>query len=93
MLPLNCAVLGERCAATGMETISVSGLLLGIVPARWKQVMEWRDRAEGLRRAAEDFGLPSAHDGLIEAAEGYERMADELERKLKTLGIQQPPSP
>jgi len=29
----------------------------------------------------------------MEAAEGYERMADELERKLKSLGIQQPPSP
>jgi hypothetical protein len=60
---------------------------------RWNQVKEWRNRAEVLRRTAEDFGLPSARDGLIEAAESYERMADELERKLKTLGIPQPPSP
>jgi hypothetical protein len=52
---------------------------------RWNQVREWRNRAEVLRRTAEDFGLPSARDGLIEAAESYERMADEMERKLKTL--------
>jgi hypothetical protein len=64
-----------------------------MVPARWNQVREWRDRAEELRRAAEDFGLPLARDGLMEAAENYERMADELERKLTALGIQQPPSP
>jgi hypothetical protein len=63
------------------------------MPARWEQVKEWRNRAEGLRRVAEDFGLPSTRDGLMEAAESYERMADELERKLKTLGVQQPPFP
>jgi hypothetical protein len=63
------------------------------MPARWNQVKEWRDRAEELRRAADDFGLPSARDGLIGAAENYERMANELERKLTALGIKQPPSP
>jgi hypothetical protein len=64
-----------------------------MVPARWNQVREWRDRAEELRQAAEDFELPSARDGLLGAAEGYDRMADELEQKLKSLGIQQPPAP
>jgi hypothetical protein len=64
-----------------------------MVPARWNQVREWRDRAEELRRAAEDFGLPLARDGLMEAAESYERMADALEQKLKSLGIERPPSP
>jgi len=35
--------------------------------ARWNQVKEWRNRVGELRRAADDFGLPSARDGLVES--------------------------
>jgi hypothetical protein len=52
------------------------------MPAGWLQVREWRYRADRLRQAAEEMDIPSARDGLIRAAESYERMASELEQQL-----------
>jgi hypothetical protein len=57
------------------------------MPQRWQDVKAWRDRAEKLRRTADNFTLPSATNGLLDAARKYERMADDLERKLKLEGV------
>ena len=57
------------------------------MPARWLQVREWRDRAEQLRQAAKQVAAPSARDGLLNAAEGYDRMATDLERSLSEQGV------
>lgn len=60
------------------------------MPERWQQINDWRDRAAEISRMAQDTLVPSAKDELQLAARGYERMADELERKLKGSGIQIP---
>jgi hypothetical protein len=57
------------------------------MPQRWDNVKSWRERAKGLRRLAESFTLPSAQDALVKSAQGYEGMADELERRLKREGV------
>lgn len=59
------------------------------MPARWLQVRECRDRAEQLRQAAaEQVVAPSARNGLLKAADGYDRMAADLERKLRDEGVE-----
>lgn len=60
------------------------------MPRRWHEVKSWRERAEELRRIAEGFALPSAKDALLQSAQSYDRMADDLERKLKHEGVAQP---
>jgi hypothetical protein len=57
------------------------------MPKRWEEVKAWRERAKGLRRLAESVELPSAKDGLLQTARNYDRMADDLERKLKLEGV------
>jgi len=57
------------------------------MPEGWEEVRYWRRRAEELRGAAENLMTPSARDALINIAEKYERMAAELERRLKDQGI------
>ena len=49
------------------------------MPARWLQIRELRDRADGLRQSAESMSIPSARDGMIRAAERYDRLAAEME--------------
>lgn len=53
-----------------------------------EQVEEWRRRAEELRAAAASFTDADARAGLLRAAESYEKMAEELRRRLD--GIDQP---
>jgi hypothetical protein len=60
------------------------------MPERWQQVKRWRDHAAELYHMAQDTLVPSAKDELQLAARGYERMADELERKLNKFGVQIP---
>jgi hypothetical protein len=62
------------------------------MPQRWEKIKTWRERAEELRRIAESFLVPSGQDALRRSAQGYDRMADDLERKLKQEGIA-PPRP
>jgi hypothetical protein len=43
----------------------------------------WRMRAEDIRATAEGFASPSAKETMLEVAQTYERMADDLESRLK----------
>jgi hypothetical protein len=49
----------------------------------WEQVAVWRNRAADLRRLAERFAVPSAQDTLRQTAAYYERLASELEERLR----------
>ncbi len=53
------------------------------VPERWRQVEGWRRRAEEIRTAAESFAVPSAKETMLRVARNYERLADDLERRLR----------
>ncbi len=53
------------------------------MPERWKQIEQWRRRAEELRTVAENFAVPSAKDTMLNTARSYERLADDLERRLR----------
>jgi len=61
------------------------------VPEPWQRVKDWRQRAEELRRVADNLVSP-AKENILHSAEDYERMADELERNLKEQGISAPSS-
>ena len=61
------------------------------MPERWEQVRHWRERAVELQQAADGMTVAAARDGLEQAARGYERMADDLERVLKEHGIRPDP--
>jgi hypothetical protein len=43
----------------------------------------WRLRAEEIRATAESFASSSAKDTMRDVAQAYERMADDLESRLK----------
>ena len=59
------------------------------MPEKWEQVKAWRRRAEELRTVADNFAVPSAKEAMLNTAQSYERMANDLERRLK----QQPETP
>ena len=52
------------------------------MPQQWRQVEQWRERAEEIRAAADSFTVPSARQRMLMLAESYERLADEVERRL-----------
>jgi hypothetical protein len=49
-------------------------------------VKRMRDRAAGLRAAAEDVVTAAAKDALLESAANLEKMADEKEAWLQEIG-------
>jgi hypothetical protein len=57
------------------------------MPKRWEEVKAWRERAKGLQRLAESVELSSAKEGLLQTARNYDRMADDLERRLRHDGV------
>ena len=48
-------------------------------------IIRWRVRAAELQSIAEQFFIPSAQEGLLKAADSYERLADAGERSLALL--------
>jgi hypothetical protein len=58
------------------------------MPERWDQVIAWRKRAAELRQKAHGCDIPSVRDRLNQVAQSYERGADDLERKLKEIGLE-----
>jgi hypothetical protein len=53
------------------------------MPETMDHVEEWRIRAEEIRATAEGFGSRSARESMLGVAQTYERMADDLEGRLK----------
>ncbi len=53
------------------------------MPERSKQIEQWRRRAEEIRTVAENFVVPSAKDTMLKLARTYERLAGDLERRLR----------
>lgn len=62
------------------------------MPEGWEQVRLWRDRAAELRQVAKGFGVASARDGLLDVAQNYERLAGDLESRLRAKGVPEPPA-
>ncbi len=60
------------------------------MPEGWKQIEEWRRRAEEIRTVADDFSVPSATDMIRNTARSYERLADDLERRLRSATYVKP---
>jgi molecular chaperone GrpE (heat shock protein) len=53
------------------------------MPETMGHVEEWRMRAEEIRATAEDFASSSAKEAMLDVAQTYERMADDLEIRLR----------
>jgi hypothetical protein len=53
------------------------------MPETMDHVEEWRIRAEEIRATAEGFASRSAREAMLDVAQTYERMADDLEGRLK----------
>ena len=54
---------------------------------RWARVRSLRERAAEVRKMAAQYKVPSSRDALLISARNYERMAEELERRLKEEGV------
>ncbi len=50
---------------------------------RRRQVEQWRRRAEEIRAVADNFAVPSAKETMLNVARNYERLAEDLERRLR----------
>ena len=53
------------------------------MPETMGHVEEWRIHAEEIRATAEGFASRSAREAMLDVAQTYERMADDLEGRLK----------
>ena len=53
------------------------------MPETMGHVEEWRMRAEEIRATADGFASSSAKEAMLGVAQTYERMADDLENRLK----------
>jgi hypothetical protein len=60
------------------------------MPDQWKQVEQWRNRVEEIRASASSFSVPSAKENMLTLAQGYERLADDLERHLMKQSVPKP---
>ena len=56
------------------------------MPETMDHVEEWRLRADEIRATAEGFASRSAREAMLDVAQTYERMADDLESRLKKAG-------
>jgi len=51
----------------------------------WDDVRRWRSRAEAVRRLADGFGNRESRKTLLEVAENYDKLANNLEARLNRM--------